>query len=83
MILDGHVNRHALTTAFVDLAGRGELRFRQPTGSARTTLDVLDPDRNDPRVLRNRNTPLGEPEALVRDRLRGSRAAPAPWMRMS
>ena len=30
VILDGRVNRHALTTALVDLAGRGELRFRQP-----------------------------------------------------
>ena len=73
VVLDGHVNRHALTTAFVDLAGRGELRFREPVGSGRTTLDVLDPDRADPRVLRNRNTPLGAPEALVRDRLRAIR----------
>ena len=73
VILDGHVNRHALTTAFVDLAGRGELRFREPVGSARPTLDVLDADRSDPRVLRNRNVPLGEPEALVRDRLRAIR----------
>ncbi len=76
VILDGRVNRHALTTALVDLAGRGELRFRQPGAGHRTTLDVLDPDRNDPRVLRNRGVPLGEPEALVRERLRGLRAGP-------
>ncbi len=38
----------------------------------RTTLDVLDPDRADSRVLRNSSVPLGAPEALVRDRLRAS-----------
>ncbi len=70
VILDGRVNRHALTTALVDLAGRGELRFRQPSASGRTTLDVLEPDKADPRILRNRNAPLGTPEDLVRTRLR-------------
>jgi len=70
VVLDGRVNRHALTTAFIDLAGRGEVRFRRPADGGRTTIDVLEPDRNDPRVLRNRSVPLGEPEALVRSRLR-------------
>ncbi len=49
VVLDGRVNRHALTTALIDLAGRGELRFRQPSASGRTTLDVLEPDKADPR----------------------------------
>ena len=76
VVLDGRVNRHALTTAFIDLAGRGEVRFRQPADGGRTTIDLfLEPDRNDPRVLRNRSVPLGEPEALVRSRLRGIRGA--------
>lgn len=70
VILDGRATRHALTTAFVDLAGRGELRFRRPDPSARTTIDILEPRTSDPRVLRNRAVPLGAPERFLLGQVR-------------
>jgi uncharacterized membrane protein YgcG len=72
VLLDGHATRHALTTAMVDLASRGEIRFRQEEGGfGHTKLDVeiLKPDENDPRLLRNRRVPLGEPEAFALQQL--------------
>lgn len=71
VIVDGVVNRHALTTALVDLAGRGELRFRRPGAtSERTSLDILDPDTADPRIRRNRSVPLGDAEQFLLTNLR-------------
>jgi uncharacterized membrane protein YgcG len=70
VVLDGRATQHAVTTALVDEAGRGELRFRQPGGDGRASLDVLDPDTADARVLRNRSVPEGAPERTLRERLR-------------
>jgi len=74
VVLDGRATQHAVTTALVDEAGRGELRFRQPGSDGRASLDLLDPDTADPRVLRNRSVPEGAPERYLRERLRTLRA---------
>jgi uncharacterized membrane protein YgcG len=76
VVLDGRATQHAVTTALVDLAGRGEVRFRQPSRTGRTTLDLLEPDTADPRVLRNRSQPEGDPERFLRTRLRELRNGP-------
>lgn len=73
VILDGRATQHAVTTALVDEAGRGELRFRQPGGDGRASLDLLEPDTADSRVLRNRSVPEGAPERFLRGRLRALR----------
>jgi uncharacterized membrane protein YgcG len=75
VILDGRARRHALTTALVDLAARGEIRFRQGAegdrdGAATLEVDVLTPDERNPRIARNRQHPLGEAEAWTLERLR-------------
>jgi uncharacterized membrane protein YgcG len=70
VVLDGRATQHAVTTALVDEAGRGELRFRQPGSDGRASLDVLEPDTADPRVLRNRSVQEGAPERQLRERLR-------------
>lgn len=74
VVLDGRATQHAVTTALVDEAGRGELRFRQPGSDGRASLDLLEPDTADPRVLRNRSVPEGAPERFLRERLRGLRS---------
>jgi uncharacterized membrane protein YgcG len=74
VVLDGRATQHAVTTALVDEAGRGELRFRQPGSDGRASLDLLEPDTADPRVLRNRSVPEGAPERYLRERLRDLRA---------
>jgi len=73
VVLDGRARRHALTTALVDLAARGELRFREsPKGEGGTlAIDVLVPDENDPRVVRNRRMPTGAAESWALERLQG------------
>ncbi|MBX3031561.1 MAG: TPM domain-containing protein [Chloroflexi bacterium] len=78
VILDGRATRHAVTTALVDLAGRGELRFRRPDPSARATIDILDPDTADPRVLRNRAVALGTAERFLLGQLHGLRRGAGP-----
>jgi uncharacterized membrane protein YgcG len=70
VVLDGRATQHAVTTALIDAAGRGELRFRQPGADGRASLDLLEPDTADTRVLRNRSVPEGVPERQLRDRLR-------------
>jgi uncharacterized membrane protein YgcG len=72
VILDGRARRHALTTALVDLAGRGELRFRESAADAsgRVEIEVLTPDERNPRIARNRQSPLGKAEAWALERLR-------------
>lgn len=71
VILDGHTTRHALTTAMVDLAARGEIRFREVAGGFRKKVDieVLTPDLGDARTLRNRRAPLGEAETFALGKL--------------
>jgi hypothetical protein len=70
VVLDGRATQHAVTTALIDEAGRGELRFRQPGSDGRASLDLLEPDTADPRVLRNRSVPEGVPERTLREQLR-------------
>ena len=74
VVLDGRATQHAVTTALIDAAGRGELRFRQPGPDGRASLDLLEPDTADARVLRNRSVPEGAPERQLRERLRQLRA---------
>lgn len=76
VILDGRATQHAVTTALVDEAGRGELRFRQPGSDGRASIDILEPDMADSRVLRNRSVPEGGPERFLRERLRALRSGP-------
>ncbi len=77
VVLDGRATQHAVTTALVDEAGRGEVRFRQPKrGDARASLDLLEPDMADSRVLRNRSVPEGDAERFLRERLRALRSGP-------
>lgn len=73
VVLDGRAKRRALTTAMVDLAARGDLRFREapPDATGRLAIDVLTPDENDPRVARNRRMPTGDAEAFALEQLRG------------
>jgi len=74
VVLDGRATQHAVTTALVDEAGRGELRFRQPGSDGRASLDLLQPDTSDSRVLRNRSVPEGGAERFLRERLRALRS---------
>jgi uncharacterized membrane protein YgcG len=76
VVLDGRATQHSVTTALIDEAGRGELRFRQPGSDGRASLDLLEPDTADTRVLRNRSVPEGVPERQLRERLRGLRGGP-------
>ena len=73
VVLDGRATRHALTTAMVDLAARGELRFREasPDEGGKLAIDVLIPDESDPRIARNRRVPTGQAEAWALERLQG------------
>jgi uncharacterized membrane protein YgcG len=71
VIIDGRATRHALTTALVDLAARGEIRFRESPANAEGKLevDILRPDVRDPRLTRNRQAPLGDAEAYLLERI--------------
>ena len=66
VVLDGRARRHALTTALVDLAARGEITFRaavdEPT---KMDIDITVPDQRDARLARNRRLPLGDAEAYA------------------
>jgi uncharacterized membrane protein YgcG len=63
VIIDGRARRHALTTALVDLAARGEISFRAaPDDPATMDIDITVPDQRDARLARNRRLPLGEAE---------------------
>jgi uncharacterized membrane protein YgcG len=73
VILDGRAGRHALTTAMVDLASRGELRFHEVKGLMNTKVDieVLRPEETDSRTARARRMPLGDAEAFALEKLQG------------
>jgi uncharacterized membrane protein YgcG len=71
VIVDGRANRHAFTTALVDLAARGEVAFRQPDEvSQNLEIDITVPDQRDTRLSRNRRTPLGPAETYLLEELR-------------
>jgi uncharacterized membrane protein YgcG len=55
VVMDGRARRHALTTALVDLAARGEISFRAAEDDARhIDIDITVPDQRDARLARNR-----------------------------
>jgi uncharacterized membrane protein YgcG len=63
VIIDGRARRHALTTALVDLAARGEITFRAaPDDPSKMDIDITVPDQRDARLARNRRLPLGVAE---------------------
>jgi hypothetical protein len=63
VIVDGRSRRHALTTAMVDLAARGEISFRASEDDpSEMSIDITVPDQRDVRLTRNRRQPLGEAE---------------------
>ena len=71
VIMDGRARRHALTTALVDLASRGEIAFRASERDPRKMdIDITVPDQRDPRLTRNRRQPLGEAEQYALDELK-------------
>jgi uncharacterized membrane protein YgcG len=71
VVLDGRAKRHALTTALVDLAARGEISFRAAEHDpSRLTIDITVPDQRDARLARNRRLPLGPAEAYALAELR-------------
>jgi uncharacterized membrane protein YgcG len=71
VIIDGRAKRHALTTALVDLAARGEISFRAAEGDQRKVdIDITVPDQRDARLARNRRRPLGSAERYALDELK-------------
>jgi uncharacterized membrane protein YgcG len=71
VVMDGRATRHALTTALVDLAARGEISFRTSEEDERKVdIDITVPDQRDVRLARNRRLPLGEPERYALEELK-------------
>jgi uncharacterized membrane protein YgcG len=71
VIIDGAAKRHALTTAMVDLASRGEITFRSKRGDpSELSIDITVPDQRDARLARNRRRPLGPAERYALDELK-------------
>jgi uncharacterized membrane protein YgcG len=71
LVMDGRPRRHALTTALVDLASRGEISFRASEHDPRQMdIDITVPDQRDARLARNRRLPLGEAEKYALDELK-------------
>jgi uncharacterized membrane protein YgcG len=71
VIVDGRARRHALTTAMVDLAARGEISFRaSEDDTTRMAIDITVPDQRDARLARNRRLPLGAAEKFALDELK-------------
>lgn len=71
VVMDGRAHRRALTTALVDLAGRGEISFRgSEADPTRLDIDITVPDQRDARLARNRRLPLGEAERYALDELK-------------
>ncbi|MDQ3493173.1 MAG: DUF2207 domain-containing protein [Chloroflexota bacterium] len=71
LLMDGRSSRRMLTTAMLHLASRGELSFRKHDGLLRDKVGVfvLDPDDDDPPLIRNRRklpTSAAEDYALAR-----------------
>ena len=71
VIVDGRAKRHALTTAMVDLAARGEISFRADEDvRSKMSIDITVPDQRDARLARNRRLPLGGAEKYALDELK-------------
>ncbi len=71
VIIDGRSKRHALTTAMVDLASRGEISFRsKESDPGELSIDITVPDQRDARLARNRRKPLGEAEEYALKKLK-------------
>jgi len=69
--MDGRSKRHALTTALVDLAARGEISFRASEDDPRKIdIDITVPDQRDARLARNRRLTMGEAERYALDELK-------------
>lgn len=70
-VIDGRAGRHALTTALVELAARGEISFRTAEDDPRKVdIDITVPDQRDARLARNRRRPPGEAERYALEELR-------------
>jgi uncharacterized membrane protein YgcG len=66
VIIDGRSKRHALTTALVELAARGEISFRaEEKDTSELSIDITVPDQRDARLARNRRQPLGTAEGYA------------------
>ncbi len=68
LLHDGNSSRRTLTTALLDLASRDELAFRaedQLIGADEVTVEIRQPDLDDPRVVLNRRNPLSPAEAYA------------------
>jgi len=71
VIIDGRAKRHALTTALVELAARGEISFRAAEDDAgKVDIDITVPDQRDARLARNRRQPMGAAERYALDELK-------------
>jgi len=71
VVMDGRSRRHALTTALVDLASRGEISFRAAESDPRKIdIDITVPDQRDARLARNRRLPLGPAERFALEELK-------------
>jgi uncharacterized membrane protein YgcG len=71
VIIDGRSRRHALTTALVDLASRGEINFRAAESDpSEIDIDITVPDQRDARLARNRRQSLGNAEKYALDELK-------------
>ena len=71
VIIDGRSKRHALTTALVDLASRGEISFRASEKDPRKVdIDITVPDQRDARLARNRRQALGPAERYALSELK-------------
>ncbi len=72
VILDGMATRHALTTAMLDLASRGEIAFDPDTGflhKPKVTIRITDPDLTDTKLRLIRRQPIGQAEQYALQRL--------------
>ncbi len=68
LLHDGRSSRRTLTTALLDLASRDELAFRssdQLIGPDEVTVEVRQPDEDDPRVRLNRRHPISPAETYA------------------
>jgi uncharacterized membrane protein YgcG len=71
VVIDGRAKRHALTTALVDLAARGEISFRaEEDDPTELSIDITVPDQRDARLARNRRQPLGPAEQYALEELK-------------
>jgi uncharacterized membrane protein YgcG len=72
VILDGMATRHALTTAMLDLASRGEIAFVPDTGflrKPRVTVRITDPDLSDTKLRLIRRHPVAQAEQFALEHL--------------